>query len=161
MADFRVINDREFNANMRRIASQVATDKEKQSILLAGGSVIKTATTRGSFIPKSNKPHAYYAKAGKVMIMPGNLRKSIRTYRKKDGSVAVGPRVIRKVSGLYTNLGQTQKTASGFYAAALFGSASAFRSRTTDSAAASNLPKMLAAMAKRADKIVQKYVNRL
>jgi hypothetical protein len=172
MSDFTITNDRQFVANMRRLASQVSTKNEKQSVLLAGAQVIRKAAKYK--VPRSSKAHWYYPRdttitpyAGKrarwddrIKIRSGNLANSLYAFKQRNVVVSVGPRILRNVKGNYYEIGQSPRKSSGYYAAMLYGSAEAFRKHVTDAAASSNRAQMLAQMEKRADKIIQKYVKR-
>lgn len=172
MSDFIITNDRKFVSDMRKLAAQVATKSEKQSILLAGAQVIKKAAKYN--VPISSKAHWYYPRdttitpfAGKrarwddrIKINPGNLVKSLYAFKHRNVVVSVGPRVLRNIKGNVFQIGESPRKSSGYYAAMLYGSADAFRRRVTDAAAASNKAGMLTAMQKRTEKIIQKYVNR-
>lgn len=144
---------------LRRYARTVSKDRaERVKVLAAGAQKVKHTAAKPP-TPKSEKPHYYYAKAGKIEIKPGNLRKSMKVYRTKGGDVEVGPRVIKKVSGIYATLGQTAATSSGFYAAALYGSASAFRQAVMEPALSRAQSQALAAMQKRYEKLHQKLTR--
>lgn len=116
----------ELSEALQRYLKRVATKGRKAQILRAGaGQVRKVA--RQSPTPKADRVHYYYQKktGKKFAIQPGNLRKSMALFRDRRDDIQVGPRVIRRLTG--DDIGKTVKTASGFYAAALFGSASSFR----------------------------------
>lgn len=144
--------------NIKRYLDEVATKRERQKVLLAGAKVLRNASR--SKIPKSKKPHYYYAKAGKVEIKPGNLRKSMYAFKEKSGIVSVGPRTISRVSGALQTLGESPKTSSGFYAAALFKSAQSFRQRVTETALASALNKIDIAMQKAYQRIHRQWAKK-
>ena len=144
--------------NIKKYLDEVATKRERQKVLLAGAKVLRNASR--SKIPKSKQSHYYYAKAGKVEVKPGNLRKSMYAYKEKNGIVSVGPRYIRKVSGALQTLGESPKTSSGFYAAALFKSAQSFRQRVTETALASALNKIDIAMQKAYQRIHRQWAKK-
>lgn len=122
---------KELSNALKRYLERAATKSRKTQILRAGaGEVRKVA--RQSPTPKSKRVHYYYSKRGKIPITPGNLRKSIALFKDRKENIQVGPKVIRQLTA--AEIGQTTKTASGFYAAALFGSASQFRIRTMEAA---------------------------
>jgi len=85
--------------------------------------------------PKSTAVHYYYYQGRKTEIRPGNLRRSMRVYKGREGEVYVGPQFLRRITT--PTIGQTAKTSSGYYAAALYGSASAFRRTIMEAAAQS------------------------
>ncbi|MBK7873918.1 MAG: hypothetical protein IPJ74_26335 [Saprospiraceae bacterium] len=121
----------EMSFALKNYLKRVATKSKKVQILRSGaGEVRKVA--RQSPTPKSKKLHYYYSKRGKTPIYPGNLRKSMSLFRDRKDDIQVGPKVIRRLTA--SEIGQTTKTASGFYAAALFGSASRFRIRIMEAA---------------------------
>lgn len=123
MAAVKVTGIDEFNAKLLAYQKRLNTPKEKTAILAAGGAKVRQQAAKAP-TPKSKKEHYYYSKAGKFTIEPGNLRKSTKVYRGRDGDVYVGPRVLRRITG---DIGKTAKTSSGYYAAAIAGSARAFR----------------------------------
>lgn len=141
--------------NMRGYLDEVATKRERQRILLAGGRVLRTAAKRN--IPKAAKKHFYYAKAGKVEIIPGNLRQSMYVFKTKQKSVEVGPRRLRKISGKYDKIGDAPKSSSGFYAAALFKSAGNFRRQVIESALSTAISKIDAAMQKAFERVHRQW----
>jgi hypothetical protein len=132
--------------NMRGYLDEVATKKERQKILLAGGRVVRAKVKRGGYFKDSKKPRTYYSKQGKITIMPGNLRTSMYAFKTKVGSVEVGPRVLKKIAGKYDKIGETPKTSSGYYAAMLFKKAANFRRQVTEAAMAASISKIDAAM---------------
>jgi len=142
----------ELRRNMQRYLNEVATKKERQKVLLGGGRVLRnkartniprhkkvyTYQRGGKRIAIKHNPLYYYTKSGgKVVSYPGNLKKSMYAFKKKDGDVAVGPRVLRKIGS--QELGKTPKTSSGWYASMLYKKAANFRRQVTESALASSL----------------------
>lgn len=123
----------ELNARLRQYQRQVSDVKTRTRILAAGGQKVRQQAAK-SPTPKSNASHFYYAKSGKVEILPGNLRKSMKVFRGRDGDVYVGPRVMRRITG--TKIGQTAATSSGYYAHMIYKSAAAFRVKIMETAAA-------------------------
>jgi hypothetical protein len=132
--------------NVRGYLEEASTVKERHRILLAGGRVLRTAAKRN--IPKAAKRHFYYSKAGKIEIVPGNLQRSMYAFKTRQKTVEVGPRVIRKIAGKYDKIGDAPKSSSGYYAAALFRSASNFRRQVTESALSTAAARIDAAMQK-------------
>lgn len=127
----KVTGINEFNAKLLAYQKRLNTPKEKTAILAAGGAKVRqqaakapTPKSSASKKPQPTAPHYYYTKFGRVEINSGNLRKSMKVYRGRDGDVYVGPRVLRRITG---DIGKTAKTSSGYYAAAIAGSARAFR----------------------------------
>lgn len=126
---------------------RVKNVKEKTRILAAGGVQVRKVAAQ-SPTPKSSKVHYYYSKkGGKIPITPGNLRRSMKVYKGKEGDVFIGPHVLRRVAGL-AEIGRTQKTASGYYAAALYGSAARFRQMIMETALDKSSPAALRAIEK-------------
>ena len=123
-------------ARFDQLRRQVATQKEQQQILSAGAAPIVNKSK--TLIPKSREKHYYYRRGEKIEIMPGNLRKSMRLYRQRDGNVSIGPKRLKKAP---KQMGADAKTASGFYAAALYKSASRFRQDATERAASATQAK--------------------
>lgn len=119
-----VIGVKEFNAKLREYQRRLDTPREKTSILAAGAAKVRQTAAKAP-TPRSRAIHYYYAKGRKVKILPGNLRRSMKVFRGKDGDVYVGPRALRRITG--DEIGRTSRTSSGYYAAALMGSARAFR----------------------------------
>lgn len=139
----RVTGIEEFQGKMRAYAKAIRDPKDRSAILASGGAVI--ARRSKPKMPVAPKAHYYYSKGKKYKIQPGNLRKSMKVFRGKDGDVYIGPRVLRRITG---DIGATAKTSSGFYAAALFGSTLKFRQSVTEAAAIASLPAITAAVEK-------------
>lgn len=157
-AKVKITGIEELKKNMRGYLDQVGTRKERQKVLLAGGKVLRNAAKRK--IPKAAQPHYYYAKAGKVEIKPGNLRQSMYAFKQKDGNVSVGPRVIRRVSGVLKTLGETPKTSSGFYASMLYNNAKSFREKVTDTALSNSLTSINNAMQKAFQRVHRQWAKK-
>jgi hypothetical protein len=138
-------------SNLRGYLNDVSTKRERQKILLAGGRILRTAASRN--IKPAAKKHFYYSKAGKIEVVPGNLKRSMYAFKTRLKTVEVGPRVIRKIAGKYDKIGDTPKTSSGYYAAMLFKKASNFRRQVTESA--------LSTAAERIDTAMQKALTRV
>lgn len=120
-----------FNEALRMYLKKVSAPRQKTQILAAGGAQVRREASK-SPTPKSQRNHYYYAKNRKVLIYSGNLRRSMKVFRGKEGDVYVGPRVLRRITG--GEIGQTPKTSSGYYAAALYGLAASFRQRIMEPA---------------------------
>lgn len=147
------VNEREAVAYLGRYTRGVQDRREKTRIIAAGGQKVKQAAAKAP-TPKSRRAHYYYpAKGGRIEIKSGNLQKSMKVYRTKGGDIEVGPRVIRKVSGVFTTLGATAATSSGFYAAALYGSVDAFRRAVMEPALIRSQTAALTAMQKRYERL--------
>jgi hypothetical protein len=121
----------ELKAALKAYQAKASSPKQKTAILAAGAQKVRQAAAKDP-TPKSTEPHYYYRKGQKVEIMPGNLRKSMKVFRGKEGDVFIGPRVLRKLPG--GKIGQTVKNASGYYASMLYGSAGAFRQKIMEPA---------------------------
>ena len=143
----------EFNRKLNDYQKQVSSPKVKTRILAAGGQKVKQAAAQAP-TPKSKQSHFYYAKSGKVEIVSGNLRKSMKVFRGKEGDVYVGPRVLRRLAGA-SKIGQTAATSSGYYAHMLYKTASAFRVRIMEAA----LIKAQGAALKAVEKAFTKFHN--
>lgn len=150
----------QLQVNIKRYLNEVGTRRERQKVLLAGAKVLRN--TAKAKIDDSPKPHYYYPKSGKgkVEIKPGNLRKSMYAFKEKSGVVSVGPRTIRRVSGVLKTLGETPKTSSGFYASMLFKSAQAFRQRITETALATALSRIDTAMQKAYQRVHRQWAKK-
>lgn len=122
----------EFNRKLNDYQKRVSNPKVKTRILAAGGQKVRQEAAKEP-TPKSPKSHFYYAKSGKVEIQSGNLRKSMKVFRGKEGDVSVGPRVLRRLAGA-SKIGQTAATSSGYYAHMIYKTASAFRVRIMEAA---------------------------
>lgn len=127
--------------------NRTTNDRQRKSILRAGANEVK----KSAITPKSSNPHKFYSTSGKVStIVSGNLQKSIQVFLQRQGAgVLVGPKYLRKYAAVY---GSTQKSASGFYAAALYGSASQFRMSVME-------PALNAAKTRAFNAIVAKYAQ--
>lgn len=143
----------EFNRKLNEYQKQVSSPKVKTRILAAGGQKVRQAAAKAP-TPKSSKSHFYYAKSGKVEVVPGNLRKSMKVFRGKEGDVFVGPRVIRRI-GATSKIGQTTATSSGYYAHMIYKTASQFRTRIMEAA----LAKAQGAALDAVDKAFTKFHN--
>ena len=143
--------------NIRAYLEEASLPKEKQKILLAGGKVVRNAIKRGSYFKNSKKPNFYYSKQGRITILPGNLRKSIYVFKTQNGSVEVGPRVLRKIAGVYDKIGDKPKSSSGFYAAMLFKSASNFRRQVVEAAMQASISKIDTSMQKTLERLHRRW----
>jgi hypothetical protein len=147
MARVKVEGVSDVQKSLLEYQAKVKDAKQKAKLLSAGAQAVRKEAAKAP-TPKSRKSHYYYPKkAGRVEIVPGNLRRSMRTYKTRQGDVEIGPKVLRRVAGL-SEIGRTAKTASGFYAAALYGSASRFRREIMESALSRAEQKALAAIQK-------------
>lgn len=113
---------------LRQYAQHLSLPETPKEVLSVGADVV-TKSVRKLSSPKSKKKHYYYRKGKKVEIKPGNLLKSTRKYFTRLKEYEVGPKVLRK---LPETLGATVNTSSGYYASALYGSASAYRRRVLE-----------------------------
>lgn len=133
------------NRRLREYQKEVSSQKAKTSILAAGGQAVKRAAAKAP-TPKSKKDHKYYSGKGTVhVIKSGNLRKSMKVYRGREGDVYVGPQFLRRAPAV---MGETTKTSSGYYAAALYGSALRFRREIMETALLASQQKAFAAIEK-------------
>ena len=113
---------------LKQYAQHLSLPETPKEVLSVGADVI-TKSVRNLSSPKSRKKHYYYRKGKKVEIKPGNLLKSTRNFFTRLKEYEVGPKVLRK---LPETLGATVNTSSGYYASALYGSASAYRRRVLE-----------------------------
>jgi len=143
---------KELNARFKQLADQVATQRERQSIAASGASPIAREAVK--LAPKSTKEHFYYQNGAKISINPGNLKLSIRMYKQFNGDVSIGPRRLKKITG---EIGTDAKTASGYYAAALYKSSSNFRRQVTEKAAQAKINRSLKLMDNAVARILKKY----
>jgi len=153
-----ITGEAELLRNMRGYLAQVATKRERQRILLAGGRIIRNAAKKK--VQKSKAPHYYYPRkgnSGRIKILPGNLANSIYMFRNSDGAVSIGPRVLRPIAGKATEIGQSPKQSSGYYASMLYGKAAEFRRRITDSALSQRLSQVNNAMEKAYQRIHRQW----
>ena len=157
MANVQVTGVNEFNANVRRLANSVTTTREKQRVLIAGARIARNYA-RNTILKNvvSSKPITYNRKGKKATILPGNLKKSMYAFRMKSGDVAIGPRVLRRISN-GDIIGAKPKTSSGFYAHMIYKNAINFRVKVTDLAVSATYTKMLASMEKTFDKILARW----
>lgn len=147
----------EVRNNLSTYAKIVSDRRERSTVLAAGAQKVRQEAAKAP-TPKSKRVHYYYSKAGRIAIKPGNLRRSMKVFRQRDGDVAIGPRVLLRVVGM-SEIGATAKTASGFYAAALYGSASNFRMAIMEPALSRAQTAALAAIQKRYEKLHQKLTR--
>jgi len=91
-------------------------------------------------------------------ILPGNLKRSVQVLNlKRTASTFIGPRVTRRTRKYF---GRSEKTASGFYAQMLFGSAIAFRKRVMESALSSTSSRVIRLISIKAKKIIDTEAKR-
>jgi hypothetical protein len=152
MSNVKIDGLTQLRQKFKQLSKEVATKKERQSILAVGARPIVADSKK--IVPKSNQPHFYYYKGKKIEIKPGNLKKSIRFYKQRDGDVSIGPKRLRKISG---TIGDSPKTASGYYASALYQKAAQYRQQVTEKALQAKLQQSLDLMDKQVSKILKKY----
>lgn len=129
-----VVGYDDFKKGLKTYTEGISDKKAIQKVLASGASIVVSSSRK--IVKKSTKAHYYTKKDGtRVKILPGNLSKSIGLFkvRRKSYDVEVGPRIVRKLDAL-TTLGATAKKSSGFYASALYKSASNFRNQVTEAA---------------------------
>jgi len=144
----------ELNRRFNELARKVVTKQERQRILVAGSVPIIRASKQ--IAKKADRDYDFYSTTGKkYTIKQGNLRKSIRAFRRRDGDVAIGPKRLRKLSG--STIGDNIKNASGFYAAMYYKSASRYRTEVTEKATQQAITKAFMAMDKAVERILKKY----
>jgi hypothetical protein len=172
MAQLYISGIEELRRNMQGYLKEVATKKERQTVLLAGGRVLRnkaranikkhkkiyTYQRNGKRITIKHNPLRYYSKFGDAIVYPGNLRKSMYVFKKRDGDVAIGPRVLRKIRS--SEIGDTVKNSSGWYASTLYRSATNFRTLVTERALSSNLEAISTAMQIAYKRIHEKWAKR-
>ena len=143
----------QLNNRLRQLSKEVATPRERQQIARAGAPPIVRASKK--IAVKADKDYAFYRKGKKYTIKAGNLRLSIQAFRQRDGDVAIGPKRLKKLTGEV--IGGDRKSASGFYAAMHYKSASRYRQNVTEKAVSQSLQKSLNAMDKAVERILKKY----
>lgn len=139
----RIENREQLQANLRAYLKEVATGKQQNTILRAGGAVVRREAKK--MIPKSSKEHFYQRKNIKVKILSGNLRNSLYLFNVTGGGIMVGPRVLRTLYGV-KQIGDKPKNSSGYYSHMIYGDATAFRKKITEPALSNNLQKINDAM---------------
>lgn len=112
--------------SLRQYLTLVTSKPQKRKILNAGGQEIRRVAKEQTVTLGEREIHYLYSKrSGKVAIHKGNLRRSINVFISRRGGLAlIGPKVLKSAP---PEMGRTIKTASGYYAAMIYGSAAAFR----------------------------------
>ena len=139
MAKFFLRDQGGLMANLNKYINAVKK-RERIPILRVGATEVRNYVRIASTTPKSKKNHWYYKKTGsyidrtttRIPIYSGNLRKSIRMYKDRNDDFQVGPHFLRSIKA--DQIGKTVYTASGYYAAALYGTASQFRQKVMEPA---------------------------
>jgi hypothetical protein len=123
----------ELQLTLKTYFKKVSIPPEKGKLLAAAGAEIRKEASKAP-TPKSKKTHYYYPRKRKrISIEPGNLQRSMKVYRTRDGDVEVGPRVKRSLLGV-SEIGKTAATSSGYYAHMIFKSAANFRTKILEPA---------------------------
>lgn len=140
--------------------SAVSNKSERKRILNAGAVEVRNEARKQEATPKWKKEsHYFYPKkaGGRITVYAGNLRKSMAAFGTRDGDVEVGPKIRRGAK--LPEVGRTVKTASAFYAAWIFGSASAFRQQVMEPALNNAKNRAFAAIVKKYTEVHKKVVK--
>lgn len=130
--------------------SDVLNSAESYQISLSGGRVLVRELRKSVY--KNEKIRRYDGSRGgkrRFTVYPGNLAKSFASYRSKRFSppgkwaTEVGPKFLRNAP---PEMGKTIRSASGYYAAAMAGSAALFRQNFMEPIAAAVTPEVFNAM---------------
>lgn len=128
MAESRSLN-RQIDDIMRRLEATIVdySEKDRRRITRKAAQKIAQAARRGVSFSDSKRPHFRTSGQQRTQYNPGNLRRSIRVLPlSRTGDAFVGPQFARRRAPEYGGSGQP---VDGYYAAMIYGSASAFQSR--------------------------------
>lgn len=114
--------------SLKAYLKELSLPETPKEVLGIGADVVVKAVRQLPY-PKSRKTHYYYRRGKKVEIKPGNLLKSTRKYFTSLKEYEIGPKILYKVPDTF---GASVYTSSGYYASALYGSASAYRRRVLE-----------------------------
>lgn len=119
--------NRQIDVAMRNLNGVLAdySRKDRRKITRKAAQKVAVAARRNPGFKDSKRPHT--RDNGKIKYNPGNLRRSLKVLSlRKTADAYVGPQFARKKATEYGGVGQP---VDGYYAAMLYGSAAAFRSR--------------------------------
>ena len=110
-----------------KVVEEVSTKRSRNAILGPGATVVSKAIQRETPIGK-RKETPRRTKGGRVVYVRGNLRKSVRWLRKlkRGRKITIGPLYNRNGGNVR---GKNKRTADGYYAHMVFGSAFNFRQK--------------------------------
>lgn len=141
-----------------RYARAFEKESERFQVLLAASKEVVKEARKIRFKGKSRKRP--YQVDPSVTIYPGNLAKSMKSYKsKKTGDVYVGPRYLKRITA--KEMGRTLRTASGYYAAMLAGSAIDFRRMYMEPVLANSINNAFQSAEKQANKVHEKLIRKI
>ncbi len=141
--------------------SNLLNSAESYQVSLAGGRDVVSALRQSVY--KNEKIRVYDGSRGgkrRFTVYPGNLAKSFASYRSKRFSppgkwaVEVGPKFLRNAP---PEMGKTIRSASGYYAAAMAGTAALFRINFMEPIAATVAPEAITAMSNKLSEIHTRF----
>lgn len=135
---------------------QFSAEKNKVQVLRAAAQEVRKEAK--TIVPKGQKIRKLSRK-NPVTIYPGNLRKSLYIFRTKGNDVQVGPRYLKKIKA--DDIGRTVRTASGYYAAALAGSATLFRQRYLEPALRQSIEAAFKAADKKGTEVHERLIRKI
>ena len=150
---------------LNEVTKEMTLSKRRAILRRAAGPVRQRSI---SLAPRSNKVHYRYstpklikrrrakrgsAKAYRIAYHPGNVKKSLQvlTFSRDKSGVYVGPKRGKGIGG--KDFGRTIKTADGYYAQMIYGSAAAFGGRITEAA--------LSSVRRQVTAIIEDGINRI
>lgn len=155
------INDvGKLSEKLLKTINEIRSKRNRNKILFPAATVAAKAIASATPVGKRRQTKRV-RKAGKVVYYAGNLRKSIQriTGLRRSRVVVIGPFYNTK-SGA-TEFGKTKKTASGYYAHMLYGSAEGFGRRITRPAMAGAASQILAVLEKKYREVARKEGRKL
>lgn len=160
---------------LNEVTKEMSLSKRRAILRRAAGPVRQRSI---SLAPRSDKIHYRYstpkllkgrrakrgsAKAYRIAYHPGNIKKSLQvlTFSRDKSGVYVGPKRGKSAGG--REFGRNTRTADGYYAQMIYGSAAAFGGRITEAALSSVKRQVTAIIEDGIKKIVNatKVKNRL
>lgn len=147
--------NRQIDAVMRNLRGVLVdyNEKDRRAITRKAAQKIAVAARRAPGFSDSKKPHTRTSGGQQITYQPGNLRRSLRVLSlRKTQDAYVGPQFAKRKSTTYGGIGQP---VDGYYAAMLYGSAAAFRSRVLVPALQRGRSAALAILKTASDKAVQ------
>ena len=144
--------NRQIDAVMRNLNKVLVdySEKDRKKITRKAAQKVAVAARRNPGFKDSKKPHK--RNKGKIIINPGNLRRSLKVLSlRKSSDAYVGPQFAKKKAAEYGGVGQP---VDGYYAAMLFGSSAAFKGRVLDPALSRGRPAALKILIKETEKAI-------
>jgi len=125
----------------------VSTKRARNAILGPGATIVAKVVQRETPIGK-RKETPRRTKGGRMVYVRGNLRKSVRWLRKlkRGRKITIGPLYNRNGGNVR---GKNKRTADGYYAHMVFGSARGFRSNVAIKGLNKSRARALAAIERR------------